>query len=195
MQNNNLNRMVGSAILVALVVVLQIVASFIKFGPFSITLALVPIIIGAVMYGSRTGAVLGGAFGVVVLIMCINGVDIGGHMLWGVNPAATAILCILKGVAAGWGAGLVYASLSKNSKFIGIFSAALICPVINTGIFLAAMPLLFRETLIMWAGDTPLLYYTLVGLTGINFIIELGVNIVLSPTVLRIIAIAGKSKA
>ena len=55
-------RTVGIAIFSAIIVLLQIICTFIKFGPFSITLALAPIIIGAAIYGVGAGAFLGGVF-------------------------------------------------------------------------------------------------------------------------------------
>ena len=44
-------RLTGLALMTAIIVVLQVVASFVKFGPFTITLALAPILIGAALYG------------------------------------------------------------------------------------------------------------------------------------------------
>ena len=84
----------------AIIVVLQVVASFVKFGPFSITLALAPIIIGAALYGAGAGAWLGAVFGVVVLIACIAGWDYGGNVLFTANPLLTAALCIVKGAVS-----------------------------------------------------------------------------------------------
>ena len=66
-------RLTGLALMTAIIVVLQVVASFVKFGPFPITLALAPIIIGAALYGPKAGAYLGGVFGIVVLLACILG--------------------------------------------------------------------------------------------------------------------------
>lgn len=184
---SKVNRMVGMAIFVAIVVVLQIVGNFIKVGTFSISLVLVPIVIGAAIYGATAGAVLGGAFGVVVLINCINGTDIGGNMLWLANPAITAVLCLLKGILAGFVAGIVYSAVSKKNVYIGVICAAVICPVVNTGIFITAMIFLFRDTLTLWAGDSNILYYAFIGMAGINFLLEMGVNIVLSPVIIRIV--------
>ena len=48
-------RMTGMAILTAIVIVLQLLGSFIRFGPFSISLVLVPIVIGAALYGAWAG--------------------------------------------------------------------------------------------------------------------------------------------
>ena len=51
------------------------------------------------------------------------------------------------------------------------------------------MVLFFKDTLLIWAGDTNVLYYIIFGIVGVNFLIELGLNMVLSPAVVRIIQI------
>jgi len=108
-------------------------------------------------------------------------------MLWAVNPPMTAALCIVKGVLAGYAAGLVYKALNKLNHFLGVICAAVVCPVVNTGIFICAMIFLYRETLSIWAGDTHFLYFAFIGMAGINFVLELAVNVVLCPAVSRII--------
>ena len=60
--------MVGMALFAAIVVVLQIIGNYIRIGNFSISLVLVPIIVGAALYGPAGGAFLGGVFGIVVII-------------------------------------------------------------------------------------------------------------------------------
>ena len=190
--NGNTKKLVSMAVLVAIVMLLQLLSSFIRLGSFPITLVLVPIVIGAALYGSGAGAALGGAFGVVVLINCINGVDVGGNMLWVSNPALTAALCIVKGVAAGFAAGVMFAALSKMNIYIASVAAAVICPVVNTGIFIVAMFLFYRDILSAWAGETEIIYFALIGLAGLNFLLELGVNSVLSPVIVRIIKVLRK---
>ena len=100
-------RLPGLALMTAIIVVLQVVASFVKFGPFTITLALAPILIGAALYGPKAGACLGGVFGAVVLLACILGWDPGGAILWNANPFLTALVCLGKGILAGLAAGLI----------------------------------------------------------------------------------------
>ena len=65
---NYTKTLVGLGLLTAIVVVLQLVGSFIKFGTFSISLVLMPIVVGAALYGVGAGAWLGFVFGVVVLL-------------------------------------------------------------------------------------------------------------------------------
>ena len=184
---SNVYRLTGLGILTAIIIVLQVLTTFVRFGPFSITLALIPIVVGAAMYGKGAGAYLGAVFSVVVVIMCITGGDVGGFMVWSANPVMCVIMCMLKGTAAGFLAGLLYQLVGKKNQLLGVILAALISPIANTGIFIIGMLLFFRETLASWAGGSDLLTYIIMGLTGVNFLVELGVNIVLSPIVVKII--------
>jgi uncharacterized membrane protein len=182
------------AIFAALVVILQLLAGVVKVGAFNITLVLIPIVVGAAVYGPLAGMFLGFVFGAVVLIACITGADAGGYILWSANPLGTVLVCLLKGMAAGWLAGLTFTAIAKKRTYLGVIVAAVACPVVNTGLFLLAMATIFHATLVEWAGGSPLVYYMIVGLVGVNFLIELGLNVVLSPIVARIIRI-GKKEA
>ena len=187
-------RLTGLALMTGIIIVLQIVASFIKFGPFTITLALAPIIIGAALYGAGAGAYLGGVFGVVVTITCIIGWDAGGNALWNANPFLTALICIVKGVAAGLAAGLVYRavvgdSLAHGRMIAGSVAAGIVSPVVNTGIFLLGLFFLFPSFLEAWAtsaGQT-VLTYMIFTMVSINFALELVINLVLSTVIVRVI--------
>ncbi len=195
-------RMVEMAMLLAVVVVLQLLGGAIKipFLPFSFSLVLVPIVIGSIVLGYYHGAILGAAFGVVVVIQCITGVDAGGFILWGINPVLTALICIVKGAAAGFVPGLIYKAIAKNSNennarsIIAAVIAAASAPIVNTGLFLIGLSAFFYDTLVAWAGGTQVLVYVFTGLVGINFIIELIINIVLAPVVSAVVKILNKQK-
>lgn len=188
-KSNSIKRLTGIAIFSAIIVLLQLFATFVKFGPISITLALIPIVVGAAAYGILAGTFLGGVFGLVTLVGCIFGWDFGGNMLWAVNPLITALLCLVKGAAAGFLAGAAYILISKKSSDVGAVFAAIICPLTNTGIFILSMVLFYNETLTSWAGETPVLSYIIFGLAGINFILEFSINVILSPIVARVLRI------
>lgn len=53
-------------------------------------------------------------------------------------------------------------------------------PVVNTGLFVLAMVLFYQPQLQAWAGGTAVATYVVTGLVGVNFLLELGVNLVLS---------------
>lgn len=193
-------RLVMLSIFTALVIVLQLVATFVKIGTFPVTLTLVPIVVGAALCGPRAGAWLGFVFGVVVLIACITNADPGGGVLWNLNPFMTALLCIVKGSAAGWVAALVYKALEKKAPTAGVICAAVASPIVNTGLFCAGLVIFFNDTfnewMMGWVSSTgneanPLLYIFLV-LVGVNFLIEMGINLVLSPIIERIIRLRKK---
>lgn len=188
--------LVGMAIFTAIVVVLQLIASFVKFGFFTPSLVLIPIVIGTAIYGIKAGAWLGFVFGVVVLIACITGADGGGYLMWGVNPTVTALICVGKGVACGALAGLTYQLLHHKNQILATVAAAVVCPVVNTGLFCLGAVAVFKPLLLEWAAGwaaqngmeaVSLVTYVFLGLIGINFLVELLINVVLSPVVVRIL--------
>ena len=85
-RNNKVLHLVELSLLAALVVVLQLMGSFIKIGPLELSLVLVPITIGACLLGPLSGAFLGSIFGVITIIAGINGTSPFSFMLWQVNP-------------------------------------------------------------------------------------------------------------
>lgn len=181
-------RMVQVAMLAAIIVVLQLLSYVIKIGTFNLSLVLIPIVVGAILYGPKTGAFLGGVFGVVVTVCCVTGMDAGGAILWNASPVLTAAICVAKGALAGFCAGVV-ARVFKGecTRYVGMALAAMVAPIVNTGLFLIGLATCFYGILVEWAGGSDLLYYIVFGLVGVNFLIEFALNAVLSPVVVRIV--------
>ena len=102
------------------------------------------------------------------------------------------LICLVKGTAAGFLAGLTYEALAKKSRLAGVITAGIVCPVVNTGLFILGMLLCFYDVLSSWASGASLIYYLIFGLTGVNFLIELAVNLILSSTLVRIIKVGEK---
>lgn len=185
MKNTKTQKIVGIGLFTAIIVALQLLAASIKFGPFSITLVLAPIVIGSALYGIGAGAWLGAAFGVSVLI---SG-DATAFMT--INPAGTVVTVLLKGMLAGLVAGLIYKALEKKNKTVAVVLAGIACPIVNTGIFLAGCYLFFQEWLVSVFGTTG--FATVVtGLVSVNFAVELGINMVLASVIVRVIDIGKK---
>ena len=78
---------------------------------------------------------------------------------------------------------------------LGVVAAAVLCPVVNTGIFIIGMMLFYMSTLESWAGGQAVIYYVIFGLTGINFLVELAVNLILSSGITSIIRYAKGRKS
>ena len=180
-------RLVSLGILSAIIIVLQVIATYFPTKPFAITLSLIPIIIGSALFDEKAGAFLGGVFSAVVVIMCVIGADIGGAMVWNANPFMCVVVCMTKGVLAGYVSGLVYRLLNKKNSVLATFVVGVSAPIVNTGIFILGLVLFFRPILSEWSGGSDMLYYILFGLTGINFLVELGVNMILCPGIVKIL--------
>ncbi len=178
-----------TAILTALVIVLQFL-SFLKIGPFQMSLVLIPIVIGAATCGIGAGAWLGFAFGMVVLL---NG-DAAPFLA--VNIPGTIVTVLVKGTACGAAAGLVYKLLKKINGVLAVVLAAITSPIVNTGIFLIGCKLFFWDAVNEWAEvwctamnyeNVNLGAYIILVLVGANFIFEFVSSLLLSPVVVRIL--------
>ncbi|MBQ3081828.1 MAG: ECF transporter S component [Clostridia bacterium] len=181
-------KLVLGAILTALVVILQLMGSFIRFGPFSISLVLIPIVLGAATCGKSVSTWLGFVFGVVVLFM-----DAGAFLA--ISVPGTIITVLLKGMACGFLAGLTYELLEKVNRYLAVAVAAIVCPIVNTGVFVLGCFTFFMDALKEWgagAGYDNVFAYVFIGMIGINFIAELVSNILLSPGIVRLLNIRKK---
>ena len=187
----NTERLVLCAILTAIVVVLQVIAIITRavLPAFAINLVLIPIVIGAAVGGVRVGAWLGFVSGVAVLISgdaaSFLAIDIFG----------TIVTVLLKGTVSGIAAAATYKLLEKKNKYLAVFASAIICPLTNTGVFLLGCFTFFMDTIREWGdglGYHNAFAYILLGMIGINFIIELVLNVILSPAVIRLIKIKEK---
>ena len=176
--------MVLAAILTALVVVLQFVGQTIRLGPFMISLVLIPIVIGAATCGPKIGGWLGFVFGLFVLI---SG-DAAAFLA--VNIFGTIVTVLLKGMLCGFVAGYVYKLLEGKSKSLAVIVVAIVCPVVNTAVFLLGCIAFFMDTIILWAARSNVIAYMFLGLVGGNFLVELGLNIVLGPAIVRLVNMA-----
>ena len=178
------------AILTALVIVLQMLGQFIRFGPFSISLVLVPIVIGAAMCGPKISTWLGFIFGVAVLMT-----DAAAFLA--ISVPGTVITVLLKGMMAGLAAGLICKVFEKKNRTLAVILAAIVCPLVNTGIFLLGCVVFFLDTVTQWgvgAGFDNVGAYLIFGMVGINFLVEMGINVFLSPVVVRLLNISRKSR-
>ena len=181
--------LVLGAVFTALVVILQLMGSFIRFGPFAISLVLVPIVIGAAICGVKIGAWLGFVFGFVVLV---SG-DAAPFMA--IDVFGTILTVLVKGTVCGLAAGLVYKALRRYNRYLAVVAAAVVCPVVNTGVFLVGCSVFFLKTITEWGvaeGFTNVAAYMFLGLAGGNFLFELASNIVLSPVIMRVLNIFKK---
>jgi uncharacterized membrane protein len=187
LKNAKIKRMAAIALLMALVVVMQFISGLIPpVSGFSISLVLIPIVLGAALYGPSAGALLGATFGMVVYINCVTGADLGGAMVFQANPVLCFVVVLGKGILAGMACGFVYKLLSGLNRYVAMLCAAIVCPFVNTGVFIACMMTFFMDVLTAWADGGEIVAYVLSGLVLCNFVPELIINVIFSPASARI---------
>ncbi len=193
MTKDTQRKLIYTAMFAAVVVVLQMFVS-IPLGMFTITLTLVPIMLGAILFGPASGAFLGGVFGVVVAIQVVTGAAGAlSSAMFLQTPVLTVVLCLLKGIAAGWVSGLIYRAFAKHEKNkLGVILSAVACPIVNTGIFALGLFVFYNGLINTWAIDNAFanaFTFVMVGCIGLNFLVEFAVNVLLIPVALRMIKI------
>lgn len=176
-------------VLTALVITFQMLSGFMKIGATAFCLVLVPIVLGGMLLGVAAGAFLGGVFGFIVILDALIGLDPFTLFLLGESPFFTVFLCLAKGIAAGVVPALIYKLVAKKNKYVAAFVAAVLAPLCNTGVFaigafVIMQPILdyFALAEVSTAGLSPA-YIVFIMLIGVNFFVELAINLVLAPAV------------
>jgi len=180
----NTRKLVLLALLTAIVIILQVLAAVLPVYPFRLNLVLVPIVIGAALISPLAGAWLGLVFGGVVLV---SSPDVIPFMTY--SPLATVAVILARGLLAGSVTGFIYKKLEEKGMTIAAIAAAAVCPIVNTGIFIAGMYIFFIPLLNEWgvAGASDIASFIFLGMVGFNFIFEFALNIILSPSIVRLI--------
>ncbi len=181
------------AILLALVVVLQTTLGSIKIGATSFSVVLIPIAVGSILIGPIAGAILGFAFGLIVLLYGVTGADFFTNVLFVNEPVWTVLTCLVKGIVCGLVPGLVYKPIARKNKTIATIVASLLAPICNTGLFiLGALCMSGTIASNFIADGQTVIYFLVIGCAGINFLVEFAVTAVVSPALARLVQIVEK---
>ena len=189
-------RITGIAVLLALVIVLQLIGGYLKIGATSLSFVLVPIVLGGLIFGIWAGAFLGFVFGLITLMFGVTGADPFTAILFQAQPFSTALLCLVKGTAAGAFSGVLYQLLRQKNEYVAVFAASATAPIVNTGLFILGSLSLLSGTLkanFVGEGST-LVYFLFVVCAGTNFLVELAINLIAAPAVYRIIPLVNGKK-
>lgn len=183
-------RLVLMALFTALVAVLSYFGGFIKIGGLaSISLTLIPVVLGSALIGPLAGAWLGGVAGVVFFATA------DAAFWFGLSVPGTIITVLVKGALSGYLAGLAYKLLEKFNRYIAVIVSAVVCPVVNTGVFLLGCLVFFMDAVSGGAVAEGMSVgaYLIIFFVGLNFVFELLLNIIVSPAILRLINIKKKA--
>ena len=127
----------------------------------------------------------------------------GANLFFAFNIIGTIITVVVKGTACGFVAGYVNKLLQKFNRTVAVIVSAIVCPIVNTGIFLLGCVIFLLGCVIFFMpyanGIAEVLSLNMTGMqvfTALafgNFLFEIGMSIVLSPVMVKIIEVAEKT--
>lgn len=184
------------AVLVALVVVLQLWGSGIQVGlGLNLSFVLIPITLGSIILGPFAGGILGFVFGFIVLMTGVTGANIFTAYLLADSPILTVLTVLLKGTVAGVVSGVLFDLIKNRSKLTAVFVASAVVPILNTTIFILGV-LCMSQTINSFVSaymptfnGMSIMYIIIIGLVGINFFVELLINLLCSPALHTVVCV------
>ena len=187
--SQKVTRLTQYALLTALVVVLQMMSNVFVIGTVPISLSLIPLVLGAALYGPWVGTFLGFVLGLVNFVTCVTAPGLM-LVLFQTSPVVFIITCFGKTMAAGAVAGLLTRLVEKKNGKWGVWLAAISVPLVNTGIFVLMMLLFFSGEITAFFGSATVgnvVTFVFTAFVGVNFLVEFLVNALLGPAFHRIV--------
>ena len=173
-----------NAILTALIVLMAFTPiGYLPLGPVKMTFIMVPVAVGAITLGEKSGAFLGLVFGITSFIQCF-GLDLFGTTLFGINPVYTFIMCIVPRVLMGYLCGVIYKFIARKKRTLALVIASFFAPVLNTVFFMSLLMIFFGNSdYIMGIRNGAELLPFLVAFVGLNGVMEIVTTTVVAPPV------------
>lgn len=185
MSKSKILSLTENAMLAAIVVLMAFTpVGYLQIGLVKMTFIMIPVAVGAITLGEKSGAFLGLVFGITSFVQCF-GLDIFGTTLMSINPIYTFIMCIVPRIALGYLCGLVYKALAKFKKGVAVVVASLSAPIFNTVFFMTLLMLFFGNSdyIMSMRAGTENLWAFLVAFVGLNGVMEILTTTVITPPV------------
>ena len=182
-----------NAILTALIVLMAFTPiGYLQLGVVKMTFIMVPVAVGAITLGEKSGAFLGLVFGITSFAQCF-GLDAFGTTLLGINPVYTFIMCLVPRVLMGYLCGVIYKLIARKKKKFALVFASFLAPVLNTTFFMSLLLLFFgKSDYIMGIRNGADLLPFLVAFVGLNGVMEIVTTTIIAPPVASVIKKATK---
>lgn len=179
--------------LIGILAALTVVLSFIPVKYFfEITLTIVPIVVGILVGGKRTGLILGAVFGIVSFLQCFGFSPLGVNLL-AINPFLTFIVCVPTRMLMGWLAGFVYELSTKKHGHTRIADivCSILVPLLNTIFFMFTMVACFYNTELIQGfkdilGAKNVIHFIIL-FVGINGLIEMALGVLTGVSMTRVV--------
>lgn len=177
--------LVQNAVLAGIVVLMAFTPiGYLRLGAVEMTFIMIPVAVGAITLGEKSGAFLGLVFGISSFIQCFGMSPFGAALLQ-INPIFTFIMCLVPRVLMGYLCGVIYKILSKAKKGIAVVIASFSAPVLNTLFFITSLMLFFGNSdfiMGMREGTANLMTF-LVAFVGFNGVMEVVTTALITPPV------------
>lgn len=180
-KNRNVFQMTIIAMLVAILIIQTFVPilGYIPLGPIDVTIVHITVILAAVLFGSRTGLLIGMSWGILSMVRAY--IQPTPFNIVFLNPLISVVPRLLVGLIS----GLLFSWLSKKTTSRWIYSVtALVGTVLNTVLVLGGIYLFAGET---YANALGIPVSALLGALGAviatNGIIEIIASMVILPVV------------
>ena len=174
-----------NAVLAAIVVLMAFTPiGYLRLGAVEMTFIMIPVAVGAITLGEKSGAFLGLVFGISSFIQCF-GISPFGAALLAINPLFTFIMCLVPRILMGYFCGIIYKALCKMKKGVAVVIASLSAPVINTALFMLSLILLFGKTEFVMGlrAGTENIWAFIIAFVGLNGLLEIVGTTLISPPV------------
>ena len=193
-QKQQILYLVQLALLTAVIMALHFSGVAIPAFGTKISLVLIPIALGSMLLGPAAGAILGFIYGMTVFVtLGVMHMDPFTGFLFDNTPVMAALICTVKTTAAGFVAGWVYRVLSKKNVWLAVFVAAALVPTVNTGVFVLGCFLIYSTISEFAAGaGYSAVYFILIVCAGVNYVLELAINLIFSPALERLVRLLSK---
>ena len=178
MSKKSILRLVLLASFIAISIVLQAFATNFHIGEYSPALALVPIAIAAILLGPTAGGIVGGCWGLFILIF-----DPSCAAFFQYSWIGTVAVVLGKGILAGVASGWMNKWLKRYNIYLGMCLAAITTPFVNSLVFRLGEIAIFLP-LLKGFGQTA--GTIMISLFSISFLLEMGISIVFSPIICRV---------
>ena len=179
----NTKMIATTGILLGVEIVLQLVGNYVVIpgGFANLNFSLIIITLGAILYGPLVGGFLGLVSGALTLFSPST-----ISYFFAVSPIGTIIACLIKTTVAGVVAGFIFKALKNKNDLAGSILASIAAPILNTGIFAIFCVIFFKQRLLEINPDS-LAAALFLGMIGVNFIFEIIINVIVVPSLYKVV--------
>ena len=184
------------ALFIAIIIAMKATGlTSIPVGPLVMTLAMIPIALGAMLMGPLAGGVLGMVYGFTSLYDAVTGASAMTGIFFQLSPIHTIILCVVTRTIVGVAAGYLFRLFRKIDKTntICYYLGGLITPLLNTILFMGYIVLVFyhtdyiQERISILGATGPLTFIVLT--VGVQGIVEAVSGLIISGSVGKALAV------